>query len=695
MTIKQKTLFICILATAVCLGMIYLMTQIFVVRSLLDSEKNTVELDMLQAIKAISYDLTTYEKFTEDWSAWDDTYRFVQDGNQNYIIDNLMDVTFKFQRLNVMIYFDDVNNIVYAKWYDLAQEQEVYQSPEEESNILRNSLSLDPGYVNRSSKGIIQSANGPLMVVARPVVDSLRQQPAKGTLIVGRYLDEAELDMLSDITNLQISIELIDEPDSKQAGINLSDQGLTKVPVETYTDKDAISAMVALKNIAGVDTYLLTIQEPRHFYKQSSQMLQFFLASIFCIALLFGLIIFMLIERHVLRRLLSLTNSISQIKRFEDIPHNFGVAGNDEIALLAGRLKQIFRELQISHDTLRYISTHDTLTDVYNRAYFEQYLQEIAESPDIKLGVIVCDIDGLKLANDMAGHEYGDELLQNLAAALRKSCPEQAALFRIGGDEFIIIVKDADDEILREIYRRIRINTDNVCLAKAHLTVPLSVSVGYAVCEARMQDIKEVIKHADNLMYREKLLRNQSRRSGLVQTLRSALAARDHITEGHAQRLHRLAVALARSVDMPEQRIPDLQLFAEFHDLGKIGIPDNILFKKGPLSSEEWIVMKKHCEIGFRIAQSTSDLLPIANLILNHHEWWNGTGYPIGLAEAEIPIECRILAIVDAYDAMTNDRPYRTALTKEQAIEELVRCAGIQFDPELIKIFIELLEREK
>jgi len=148
---------------------------------------------------------------------------------------------------------------------------------------------------------------------------------------------------------------------------------------------------------------------------------------------------------------------------------------------------------------------------------------------------------------------------------------------------------------------------------------------------------------------------------------------------------------MGMAVGLPERVISDLKLFAQFHDIGKVGIPDRILFKPGPLTTEEFIEMQRHSEIGCRIAQSSSDLIPIADWILKHHEWWNGQGYPMGLKGEEIPLECRILAIADAYDAMTSDRPYRKALSHGQAIEELVKNAGKQFDRNIMPIVIKIL----
>jgi HD-GYP domain-containing protein (c-di-GMP phosphodiesterase class II) len=192
-------------------------------------------------------------------------------------------------------------------------------------------------------------------------------------------------------------------------------------------------------------------------------------------------------------------------------------------------------------------------------------------------------------------------------------------------------------------------------------------------------------------MYREKLLCHQSIHSSVVQTLNKALEARDFITEGHARRIQDLVEEMAQAIGLPERTVIDLRLLAQFHDIGKVGIPDRILMKPGPLNPEEAIEMQKHCEIGYRIALAATDLVPIADWILKHHEWWNGNGYPGGLIGERIPLECRILAIADAYDVLTNDRPYRQAVSREEAIEEITRYSGIQFDPFLVKKFCELL----
>ncbi|MFY9120286.1 MAG: HD-GYP domain-containing protein, partial [Syntrophomonadaceae bacterium] len=181
-------------------------------------------------------------------------------------------------------------------------------------------------------------------------------------------------------------------------------------------------------------------------------------------------------------------------------------------------------------------------------------------------------------------------------------------------------------------------------------------------------------------------------RSAIFQTLVKALEIRDYITEGHTDRLQSSVRAMAEALGLPDRVIKDLQLLAYFHDIGKVGIPDYILFKEGKLTEDECRIMQRHCEIGHRIALSAPELTIISDWILKHHEWWDGHGYPLGLRGEEIPLECRILSIADAYDAMTNYRSYRPTRTHQEAVEELRRQAGSQFDPDLVKVFIELIE---
>ena len=344
-------------------------------------------------------------------------------------------------------------------------------------------------------------------------------------------------------------------------------------------------------------------------------------------------------------------------------------------------------ERKLAEEQLIYMSTHDALTDLFNRLYFEKQMQLMQNNDCLHVGVIVCDVDGLKLVNDTLGHTQGDNTLQQAATIIQSCFRRQDVIARVGGDEFAVLLPSADWEIINQAFDRIRNKINKYNLSA---DIPLSISIGAAIRANPIITMSDVFKEADNNMYREKLHSHHSARSAIVQTLTRALKERDYITEGHAERMQDLLERIARKLGMGERTVNDLRLFAQFHDIGKVGVPDAILFKTGPLTKEEYLIMQRHCEIGHRIALSSPEMTVISDWILKHHEWWNGKGYPLGLKGEEIPLECRILAIADAYDAMTSVRPYRKALTHMEAVEELKKYAGLQFDPALVDVFLTL-----
>jgi HD-GYP domain-containing protein (c-di-GMP phosphodiesterase class II) len=177
--------------------------------------------------------------------------------------------------------------------------------------------------------------------------------------------------------------------------------------------------------------------------------------------------------------------------------------------------------------------------------------------------------------------------------------------------------------------------------------------------------------------------------------LKAALAVKDYVAQGHTERVKKLACMLGEAVGLTRSDLDTLRLLADIHDVGKLGVPEHILFKPSPLTREEWEEVRRHPEVGYRLALSSPELAPVAELIRQHHERWDGKGYPRGLRGEEIHVLSRILAIADAYDAMTSERPYRPALSREEALEELKRCAGTQFDPHLVEVFVKLLDEKR
>ncbi|MCJ7665775.1 MAG: diguanylate cyclase, partial [Actinobacteria bacterium] len=324
---------------------------------------------------------------------------------------------------------------------------------------------------------------------------------------------------------------------------------------------------------------------------------------------------------------------------------------------------------------------------LYNRAFFEEELKRLDTKRQFPLAIVMGDVNGLKIINDAFGHEKGDELLNKIAKALKVSLRSEDILARWGGDEFVAILPKTNIKEAKDILERVKIELKQ----KSTKIMPLSVAFGVSTKEDASKNISEVIKDAEDKMYRHKMVKERSFHSSLISSLEKALEERYYDTEEHVKRMKVLTRKLGKELSLSDEVLDELTLLAALHDIGKISIADSIILKTESLTGEEWEAVKKHPMIGYRIAESCVGLAPIAKGILYHHERWNGEGYPEGKKGEEIPLISRVISIIDAYDAMTNDRPYRKALDKEKAIEELKKFSGSQFDPVLVKKFLQLI----
>ncbi len=348
----------------------------------------------------------------------------------------------------------------------------------------------------------------------------------------------------------------------------------------------------------------------------------------------------------------------------------------------------VFRDIQKEKEyraRIEYIMTHDSMTNLFNRWYMEEKLKRYQLDPQASCALIMGDLNGLKLINDAFGHLTGDLFLQKIAHIIQDCCGPNDIVGRWGGDEFLVIMPNANaqdaETFIALVGARCTELSDNI--------LHLSIAMGFALKIGDVDDINDVLREAEQWTYRRKLTIEKSFRNSVINALLSTLAAKSEETEEHAKRLQNYCDQIGRKMGISSKELDEMSLLAMLHDIGKIGINDAILQKPGPLTEDEWLEMRKHPEIGYRIAQNNIDLAPISEYILSHHERWDGSGYPRGLRAEEIPILSRILAVVDAYDAMTNDRGYRKAIGAENAALEIINNAGTQFDPMIAKVFIE------
>lgn len=336
-------------------------------------------------------------------------------------------------------------------------------------------------------------------------------------------------------------------------------------------------------------------------------------------------------------------------------------------------------------EAIEYLNSHDSVTNLYNRSYFERAIKDIDQEKNLPISLVMGDVNGLKMTNDIFGHQEGDQILKSIASIMKSSCRSRDIVARWGGDEFVILLKNTSE---RKALKICEIITKK-CAMTNNETVPLSISLGSATKQYQQEDIMHVLKHAEDIMYKKKFLESKSLRNSIIASLQKTLYEKNNETEEHAERLSKYCKIIGATLKLTSNEMNDLELLSVLHDIGKTAIKDNILTKPAPLNDVEWLEMKRHPEIGYRIAQSVPELSQIAEYILCHHERWDGKGYPQGLKKENIPLPSRIIAVVDAFDAMINDRPYRKAMPLDVAKQELIDHSGTQFDPIIIDIFLE------
>lgn len=362
----------------------------------------------------------------------------------------------------------------------------------------------------------------------------------------------------------------------------------------------------------------------------------------------------------------------------------------------------------------------DGLTGLYNHRYFQERLHteiERARRYERPLSLIMLDLDNFKAFNDQHGHQEGDRLLAWLAAMCKREMREIDICARYGGEEFTIILPETPlPDAFAAAERLIRLVENE---SSAQFSQQITASAGVASFPDHGQSRHAVILSADVAMYRAKQdgknrvcsyqsdLAREYRATperlqmllsqedlGAIEALSAAVDAKDPYTHHHSESVTSYALELGQRLMLPAQEIENLRAAALLHDIGKLGMPDKVLRKKGPLQLDEWQHVENHPKIGSRILERVQQLSSIVPGVRHHHERYDGHGYPSGLSGKDIPLQARIIAIADAFDAMTSHRNYRSALSPERALEELRQCAGDQFDPELVEIFVSMVEEQ-
>jgi diguanylate cyclase (GGDEF)-like protein len=349
------------------------------------------------------------------------------------------------------------------------------------------------------------------------------------------------------------------------------------------------------------------------------------------------------------------------------------------------------QELQKQNAINQQLANLDGLTNLYNRRFLEEELKRLDTERNLPLTVVMGDVNGLKLTNDAFGHRAGDSILRKTAKILKTWCRASDIVVRMGGDEFAIILPNTTYDQATAIVQRIR---EAIASEKVDWLI-FSVSFGWATKQEPGEDLQAVMRKAEEDMYQQKLEDSIGVKNRTRDAILRALDEKNERERQHANRVSQLCALTGMALGLNNKDIEELRTLGLLHDIGKIALDNEILDKPGRLNDAERREVRRHVETGYRIMSSLNEFAPLANNILTHHERWDGQGYPQGLKGESIPLAARILTVAEAYDVLTTDKPYRQALGKEAALEEIRKNAGTQFDPDIARIFIDKVMLEK
>ncbi|MFA6627404.1 MAG: HD domain-containing phosphohydrolase, partial [Bacilli bacterium] len=334
---------------------------------------------------------------------------------------------------------------------------------------------------------------------------------------------------------------------------------------------------------------------------------------------------------------------------------------------------------------IEFLSTHDGLTQISNRHYFVQKMETLDCPYHYPLGVFMADMNGLKLVNDVFGHQIGDEALKIIADIFKQSFRSEDVVARVGGDEFAVILTNTTYErmLSRKTLIQSRISDASV------ENVPLSIAIGFHLKTSLDQPMDEIVKSAEAAMYEDKRQISRVYHQKLIVTFKKNLYHQYPQEQIHAEKTFEYCKRLIECCDLSPEDVRQLDLASQVHDIGKIFIPKPIYQKPDKLTMAEYKVVQSHANQSYQMLKNAQTYEFVADIVFHHHERWDGHGYPRGLKGSEIPLLSRILAIADAMAAMTRDRPYHKKIKEKQAINELKLGSGTAYDPQIVAKFSE------
>jgi diguanylate cyclase (GGDEF)-like protein/PAS domain S-box-containing protein len=771
---------------------------------LINQEATHINSVVLSTISYFNEKVIKYQSNANDYGRWDDTFDFVNDPGESYIVNNYQIVTFENLDINFVFIFNNDNAILYKQYCDL-NKKELSSFPENFEQDFQKAI--QDYQFKKNTCEILKVGNKFYFIATSAITDSSISKPTSGTILLGREISADIIQNIEETTNSKMILYHLDNPGSSDTHYYTT---------EITENSDFIKINIVIPNNQRENSVIqITLTKTRDlFIEGNKQFSKFFVFYIFIMTLITA-IVFLLLGRFISKPFDELIKGVKSID-LSKLELKLKTYGKDEFSFLrdsinnlltsialeqckvreneeklyytlisvgdgviavdkdykinlinpvAQRLtgwsseealgihidtvfniineysriqvdspvKKVFQTeniVQMANHTLliakdgseitiedtaapikdkngnitgavlvfkdysekiekqkqiEYLSYHDQLTGLYNRRFLEEEIKRLDTIRNLPISFVYADVNGLKTINDAFGHQQGDKLLQKIADIFKTTFRTDDFIARVGGDEFILLLPKTNLDLAKVIVSRINRKIEQETI----MDINISISFGWDTKTEENQTTLEIMKNAEKLMYQKKILDSNSKRSAVIKSILNTQHLKSPLESEHSKRVSCLCEAIGKAYNLSEDDLNELKVAGELHDIGKIATDEAILNKPTSLSIAEWAEIRQHPETGFRLLGTSSEFFNIAEYVFSHHENWDGTGYPKGLKGDSISWKARVIRIADAYDAMTSERPYRIALSVEEAVEEIKNNAGIKFDPNIAVVFVE------
>ncbi|MCT4508468.1 MAG: diguanylate cyclase [Tepidibacter sp.] len=713
-----------LLVAIVPLSIYLILNNIVVSKYFLKVEQESVISKVENANKIFRSEALNLQELAEDNGIWDDFYKKIEEKDIEWFKENYSEWVPDNFSIDLIVIANKNREIIDQYGLKYTNDTELFDD-DKINAVLSGKYDKKKNYPSG-----IKIYNGNLYIIGiSPILLSDYEGPSRGIIIFGKEVNTEFLQNIKDKFGYDILFsyrnKLVMNMDISKEIKELSDIIKEVKNQETFElGKSKIVGSISIKDLSDENIGKLYIAESRYIFLHTLGLIHRNAFFIFILSCILSLILSAKLKNIILNPMKGLENEISKIRennssiRFKINGPNEFIKFSSSIVESLNQMNHIIYRYKKENKNLRLISNTDGLTSLYNHRYFYECFNEKINSGLKSITVLFCDIDKFKLINDIHGHIVGDMILKEIGNIIKESVEENGLIFRYGGEEFVVMMDNYTAEKSFDIAENIRINIiKSKQIQKYSGDLPVTISIGLSSYPNDSVDAKDLIEKADKAMYFAKQNgRNQcciykeeiekiimqnctefAKKEILIDSafaISAAIDAKDVYTGKHSELVTRYSLLLAEELELSVQDKYALRIGALLHDCGKIGIPDNIINKPTRLTDEEFNIIKNHTMLGHNIAKHIVKNPVIIACVRNHHERWDGEGYPDGLSDKFIPIHARIVCIADAYHAMISDRPYRKSLSQYEAFEQLRKNKGTQFDPYLVELFIKTVKED-